>query len=167
MSSATIFFTSAHIAVLLLSLHLFLPELILQLCCYYCFSLALLITGSHIALISMLGQLRRFLWPNICADSLSLRIFQWCSLSMISNWSHRGRWSPFSLRMWSATPDFPASWRFTAFWCSWTLTWSGGCFSFIFPSAVARDSVHTVFSNVLLYGGVLLGRDICEVSSSF
>ena len=49
----------------------FLPELILQLC-YYCFSLALLITGSHIVLISILGRLRRFLSPNICADSLSL-----------------------------------------------------------------------------------------------
>ena len=46
-SSATIF-TSAHIAILLLSLHFFLPELILQLCCYYCFSLALLMSDSHI-----------------------------------------------------------------------------------------------------------------------
>ena len=62
----------------------FLPELILQLCCYYCFSLAILITSSHIVLISMLGQLKRFLWPSICADSLNLRDFQWCSLSMIS-----------------------------------------------------------------------------------
>ena len=52
----------------------------MQLCgCYYCFSLALLITGSHIVLISMFGRLRRFLWPSICADSLSLWIFQWCS----------------------------------------------------------------------------------------
>ena len=88
-SSAT-FVTSAHIAILLLSLH-FLPELILQLCCYHCFSLALLITGSLIVLISMLGRLRRFLWLSICADSLSLRIFQWCSLSMISIRPHRGR----------------------------------------------------------------------------
>ena len=69
---------------------LYLPELILQLCCYYCFSLTLLITGSHIVLISMLGRLRRFLWPSICTDSLSLRIFEWCSLSMISTRSHRG-----------------------------------------------------------------------------
>ena len=60
LSSATIF-TSAHIAILLLSLHVSLPELILQLCCYCCFSLALLITGSHIVLISMLGRVRRFL----------------------------------------------------------------------------------------------------------
>ena len=44
-------------------------------CCYYCFSLALLITGSHIVLISMLGWLGRFLWSSICADSLSLQIF--------------------------------------------------------------------------------------------
>ena len=71
----------------------FLRELIMQHCCSYCFSLALLNTGSHIVLISMLGQLRGFLWPSICADSLSLRIFQWCSLSMISTWSHRERWS--------------------------------------------------------------------------
>ena len=74
-------FTSAHIAILLLSLHFFLPELILQLYCYYCFSLALLITGFCIVLISMLGRLRIFLWHSVCADSLSLRIFQWCSLS--------------------------------------------------------------------------------------
>ena len=52
MSSATIF-TSAYIAILQLSLHffltfVFLPELILKLCYYYCFSLALLITGFHI-----------------------------------------------------------------------------------------------------------------------
>ena len=40
-------------------------------------------------------------------------------------------------------------------------------FSFIFPSATARDNVHTVFSHVLFYGGVLLGRDICEMLSSF
>ena len=42
--------TSVHIAILLLSLHVvvFLPELIFQLCCYDCFSLALLITGSNI-----------------------------------------------------------------------------------------------------------------------
>ena len=93
MSSATIF-TSSHIAILLLSLH-FLAEPILQLCCYYCFSLALLIIGSHIVLISMLSRLRRFFWPRICADSLCLRIFQWCSLSMISTWSHRRWWSPF------------------------------------------------------------------------
>ena len=70
MSLATIF-TSTHIAILLLSLHVvflfFLPELILQLSCYHCFSLALFITDSHTVLISMLGQLRRFLWPSICA----------------------------------------------------------------------------------------------------
>ena len=58
---------------------IFSPELILQLCCYYCFSLALLIPDSYFVLISMLGRLRRFLWLSICADSLSLRIFQWCS----------------------------------------------------------------------------------------
>ena len=41
------------------------------------------------------------------------------------------------------------------------------CFSFIFPPVAARDSVHTVFSHVLHYGGVLLRRDIGKVSSSF
>ena len=53
-------FTSAHVAILLLSLHVvFFTFAILQLFCYYCFSLALLITGSHIVLISMVGRLRR------------------------------------------------------------------------------------------------------------
>ena len=125
----------------------FLPVLILQFCCYHCiffffffffhqssycnfviiiaFLLVLLITGSHIVLISMLGRLWRFLWPSIYAASLSLRIFQWYSLSMISTWSHRGRWSPFSLHMWSATPDFSTSPRVTVFWCSWSFTWRG------------------------------------------
>ena len=60
---SAIIFTSAHIAILLFSLHVFfcsfITELILQLCCYYCFSLELLITGSHIVLISMLGRLNR------------------------------------------------------------------------------------------------------------
>ena len=41
------------------------------------------------------------------------------------------------------------------------------CFFFIFPSTASRDSVHTIFSHALHYGGVLFGRDICEVSSSF
>ena len=48
-SSATIFYQSSYC----------------NFCCYYCFSVALLIIGSHIVLISMLGQLRRFLWPCI------------------------------------------------------------------------------------------------------
>ena len=103
----------------------FLPELILQLCCSYCFSLALFIYSSHIVLISMLGRLRRFLWPRTDSDSLSLWIFQWCSLSIISTWSHRGWWSPFSFHMWSATPDFSISPCVTAFWCSWSLTLKG------------------------------------------
>ena len=68
MSSATIFISNFAVIIGFF----FLPELILQLCCYYCFPLVLLITGFHIVLISMLGQLRRFLWPSICADSLSL-----------------------------------------------------------------------------------------------
>ena len=104
----------------------FSPVLILQLRCFYCFSLALLITGSHIVLISILGWLRRFLWPSIWADSLSWRIFQWCSLSMISAWSHRGRWFLFFLHMWSATPDFSTSPGVITFWCSWSLALSGG-----------------------------------------
>ena len=94
----------------------------MQLCCYHCFSLALLITGSHIVLISMFSCLRRFLWPSICADSLSLQIFQWCSLSMISTWSHRGQWSPFSLYVWPAMLDFSTSPHVTGFRCSWSLT---------------------------------------------
>ena len=61
----------------------------------------------------------------ICADSLSLGIFQWCSLSMISTWSHRGWWSPLHLYMWSATPDFSTSPHVTAFSCSWSLTLKG------------------------------------------
>ena len=73
----------------------------------------------------MLGHLRIFLWPSICADSLSLWIFQWYSFSMISTWSHRGQWSPFSLHMWSAMPDFSTSPCVTAFWCSWSLTLRG------------------------------------------
>ena len=105
MASATIF-TSVHIETLLLSLHFLKPEFILQLRCYYCFSLALIITDSYFVLISMLGRLRRFLGSSIYTDSFSLWIFQWCSWFMISTWSHRGRWSHFSLHMWSATPDF-------------------------------------------------------------
>ena len=99
----------------------FLPKHILQLCCY-CFTLALFIIGSYIVFNSMLSRLRRFLWPSICADSLRLQIFQWCSLSMISTWSHRGRWPRFCLHMWSATPDFSTSLRVIAFWCFWSLT---------------------------------------------
>ena len=41
------------------------------------------------------------------------------------------------------------------------------CFPFIFPSAAALDSVHTVFSHVYHYGGGLLRSDICEVLSRF
>ena len=87
MSSATIFYHSSYSNFA----GFFLPELIKQLSCYYCFSLALLITGSHIVLISMFSRLWIFFWPSICTDSLSLRIFQWCSLSTISTWSHRER----------------------------------------------------------------------------
>ena len=73
----------------------------------------------------MLGQLRKFLWPSVWADSLSLQIFQWYSLSMISTWSHRRPWSAFSIHMWSATPDFSTSPHVTAFWYSWSLTLRG------------------------------------------
>ena len=125
-------------------------------CSYYYFSLALLITGSHIVLISMLRQLRRFLWPSICADSLSLRIFQWCSLSMISTWSHGGRWSPFTLHMWFSTPDFSTYPCVLVFLKPHLM--GAACFSFIFASAAARDSVHTVFSHILHYGGFYLGE---------
>ena len=95
----------------------------------------------------MLGRLRRFLCPSICADS-----FEWCSLSMISTWSHKGRRSPFSLHMWSATPDFSTSSRITRSLLVFLKPYLKGaaCFSFIFPSKTARDSVHTVFSHVLL-----------------
>ena len=75
---------------------------------------------SYLLLISPLKVLH-----SIYTDSLSLQIFQSCSLSMISTWSHRGWWSPFSLHMWSATPDFSTSPHVTAFWCSWNFTLRG------------------------------------------
>ena len=128
----------------------------------------LLITGYSIILISMLRQLRRFLWPSVCADSFSLQNFQWCSLSMISTWSHRGRWSPCSLHMWPDTPDLSTSPRVTAFWCSLSLTLRGRPVPPLYfllqlhEKAYAQSLV--MFSFMV---GVLLGRDICEVPSSF
>ena len=106
-------------------------------CCYHC--ILLFFTSAHIAtlLLLLLFSGTPYYWFPYCINFyawsaqeifcgltyvLILRIFQWCSLSMISTWSHRGQWSPFSLHMWSATPDFFTSPRVTAFWCSWSIT---------------------------------------------
>ena len=115
----------------------------------------------------MVGS-KRFLRRSICADSLSLRILQWCSLSMISTWSHREQWSPFSFHMWSATPDFfhfPTSYSLLVFLKPHLK--GAACFSFMFPSAAAPNRVHTVFSYVLLYGGSYSGEISAKCCQTF
>ena len=70
--------------------------------------------------------------------------------------------------MWSGTPDFSTSPHVTAFWCSWSLTLRGRPVSplYFLPQlhGIAYTQSLVMFSSM---GGVLLGRDICEVSSSF
>ena len=86
---------------------------------------------------------------------------------VISTWSHWGRWSPFSLHMWSAAPDFSISPRVTAFWCSWSLTLRGRLVSplYFLPQLLGISYIQSLvtFSS----REVLLGRDICEESSNF
>ena len=107
-------------------LFFFLPELILQL-----LSLLLLFSGTPYYWFPYC--INFYAWSAqeifVASHMCWLWIFQWCSLSMISTWSHWGWWSPISLHMWSATPDFSTSPRVTAFWCSWSLTLRGWPFS--------------------------------------
>lgn len=85
-----VFLISVSVSVFLLL------ELIVQcLFSFCCFSLALFIY------VLMFRRFRRFLWPTTWAESLSIRIFHYWSLSIISISFHRRRWSPFPAYMFS------------------------------------------------------------------
>ena len=119
----------------------FLPVLIFR----FFFHQAFLIIGSHIVFNSLLSLLSRSLWLNICAGSLRRLILQCSALSIISTSSHKGRWFPFSFRIWPTIPDFSISPRTTALRCSCSLR--ATCLAFEYFTTTARDGVNGVLGH--------------------
>ena len=136
MSSATIFTSAIYCNFAVFIVIFFLPE---QLGGYYCFSLALLITGSQFLCLVRSG--------DFCghADSLRLPIFQWYSLSMVPQRAVLSLLSPYvvSHALVFLKPFlFPLLFRLPLLVFLKPHLKGAACFSFIFPSA--RDSVHSL-----------------------